>query len=270
MNDTSTICKNCSHEFEGKYCPGCGQKGKTGRITISQVFKDIRNHFIHFEQGFLYTIKELLLRPGLTIREYIEGKRVRHIKPVRFMFWATAISFLILHYLGFQEKLLQEIQARQGNPTNLPQQQHFAQKLSEMIMGHPSLLMLSLLPGIGLCSWLLFRKRGYNYAEHFTIGAFLMGALSLFSIFTNLISLYATNFEITQIAIVGSLQWLIWATYFAWAYRQIFPEGKRIVTWIKAISVLFLGYFVMIVVTTMLVATAFILFKPQIESLMNQ
>jgi hypothetical protein len=270
MNDANTICKNCSHEFEGKYCPSCGQKGKTGRITIRQVFKDIRNHFIHFEQGFLYTIKELLIRPGHTIREYIEGKRVRHIKPVRFMFWATAISFLVLHYLGFEEKLLQQIQARQGNPTNLPQQQHFAQKLSEMIMGHPSILMLSLLPGIGLCSWLLFRKRGYNYAEHFTIGAFLMGELSLFSVLTNLIFMYGAKFEITQMAVIGSLQWLVWAAYFAWAYRQISPEGKKVVTWIKGIGVLFLGYFVMIVVTMLGIATALTLFKPQIETWMNQ
>ncbi len=35
-----TVCKNCALEFEGKYCPECGQKASTKRFTTRILLKD--------------------------------------------------------------------------------------------------------------------------------------------------------------------------------------------------------------------------------------
>lgn len=255
-------CKNCNHAYEGKFCPECGQKAKTGRITMRQVLKDIRSHFINFDQGFLYTIKELATHPGHSIREYLEGKRVRHIKPLKFMFWATAISFLLSHYIGFQERLLQKIQE---NQVDKPQSQQFGRKITDLIMGYPSLLILSILPGIALCSWLFFRKKRYNYAEHFTINAFLLGEITLLSVIINILYLLWKDISLDQVAIIGTMQWLFWATYFGWAYGQLFNQEKKWVAWIKGIAVLFLGYVVLIILISIAAGIVLSLFKPQVE-----
>jgi len=258
-------CKNCLQSYEGKFCPECGQKAKTGRITITQVFKDIRSHFVHFEQGFLYTTKELIIRPGHSIKEYIEGRRARHTKPVKYMLWATAISFLVIHFLGFQEKLIEEIALSQGSG-NEEKSVQMGKNISDFLTRHPSLLMLSLLPGIAFCSWSLFRNKGFNYAEHFTIDAFLMGILSLASIITSSGFAFISEGSFNQMAIIGSLQWVVWAAYFAWAYRQLFPEGNKFVIWIKGILVLILGYLVLVIIGSVVLASMILTFGPQVES----
>lgn len=258
-----TTCKNCAAEYEGKFCPNCGQKAKTSRITFRQVFKDIRDQFVHFDQGFLYTIKELALRPGHSIREYVEGKRVRHVKPIKFMIWAAAISFFIAHFLGFQEHLVQRLQAEneaQGRSTQS------TQKLVEFIMGHPNILMLMTIPTIAFCAWLFFRKKRLNYAEYFSINAFLMGQLSIFSIATNIGFAFWRDLTPQHLALIGVLQWCVWTTYFGWAYSQFFNQPKKVIAWLKGVFVLMTGYILLILIIGLLATTVMYFFKPQIEA----
>lgn len=262
-----TLCKNCATEFEGKFCPECGQKAKTGRITIRQVFKEIQSHFIHFDQGFLFTIKEMTLRPGHTVREYIAGKRVQHVKPVKFMFWSTAISFLFTHYAGLQDKVLKQIENQSGAKPNTPQ---LGQKLSDFITGHPSLVILFILPAIAFCSWLFFRKKGYNYAEHFTVSAFLLGEMSLFSILISAGYLWLDRITLAQMAFIGSFQWVLWLIYYGWAYQQFFEGKQKFKTWLKADLVLIAGYTLMILVTMLLISTILFWYKPQVETWLAQ
>lgn len=259
-----TTCKNCAHEFDGKFCPHCGQKAKTSRITFRQVLQDVRAHFIHFDQGFLFTIKELATRPGHSIREYIAGKRVKHVKPLKFMFWASAISFLIINLLGFQEKLIKRLEAEQGVTVK---QHAFGQKFADFVMGHPSLMMFYILPGVAFCSWLLFRKKQLNYAEHFTLAAFLMGALSLISVFTNLVYLTMQNANLNQIAIIGVVQWLVWITYIGWVYSQFVEQPRKVGAWLKGALVLIGGYTVMILLSVLVASTMLYFFRDQITAL---
>ena len=265
---STIVCKNCSREFEGKFCPKCGQKAKTGRITIKQVFNDARQHFIHFDQGFLYTTKELVVRPGHSIREYIEGKRVRHIKPVRFMFWATAISFLIFHFVGLDQDLKQKMESQQSAMTSA-KAQIMSQKLFQVVTDHPAVLLLLMIPMITLWSWLLFRRKGYNYAEHFVLNSYLMGELSLAAIVTAPISKILSNYvsttwEITLFSVI------LWVIYYGWAYGQFFLSPRKIGVWLKgAISVL-LGYVLMIFAISILVFIVVLFFKSQLEAWLLQ
>ncbi|MCK6693727.1 MAG: DUF3667 domain-containing protein, partial [Thermoanaerobaculia bacterium] len=87
----------------------CGQKAKTKRITTKTVWEEVRKSVIHYDQGFSYTVLQLLRRPGHAIREYLEGKRVNHIKPVKFLLWSTAINFLVFHLLGLDAEMINSI-----------------------------------------------------------------------------------------------------------------------------------------------------------------
>jgi len=257
-----TTCKNCAFELEGKFCPRCGQKAKTGRITIRHVFNEARQHFIHFDQGFLYTIRELITRPGHTIREYIEGKRVRHIKPVKFMFWSTAINFLVLHFFRLDQEIMQKIAAQQSAPHSKASM--MSQKLGGFIFDHPSVLLFLMIPAIAFCSWLLFRRRGYNYAEHFVAGAFMMGEISLASIFTLPVSKFLNNISTSTLPMtffaVG-----IWVTYFGWTYDQLFPSENRLWTGVKGGLAILLGYLLLILMIGVLTTVIIIFFKPQLQ-----
>jgi len=56
-------CSNCNDALTGKYCSNCGQPVKVKRIDGHYIVHEIE-HVLHFERGILFTIKELLIRPG--------------------------------------------------------------------------------------------------------------------------------------------------------------------------------------------------------------
>ena len=97
MVDT-TICKNCNYPFKGNYCNHCGQAADTHKLSLHYIWHDLQHGLFHFDNGFFYTIKQLLTRPGHTIREFINGKRVRHFKPFSFVVVLATLYGLLYHY----------------------------------------------------------------------------------------------------------------------------------------------------------------------------
>lgn len=86
-----TTCKNCGTEFEGKYCPRCGQKASTRRIVTRDLFTDLIKKLIPWDKGFLFTLRRLMTSPGRMVRDYLDGHRVDYSKPLSFLFLVTAI-----------------------------------------------------------------------------------------------------------------------------------------------------------------------------------
>ena len=76
------ICKNCGHIYSGQFCNNCGQPSDTHKLNLHFIWHDLQHAFLHFDKGVLFTAKELFTRPGNSIREFIEGKRVKHFKPI--------------------------------------------------------------------------------------------------------------------------------------------------------------------------------------------
>ena len=257
-----TTCKNCTKEFKGRFCPKCGQKANTERITLRQVFQEARRHIFHFDQGFTYTMRELLLRPGHTIREYTEGRRAKHIKPLKFMLWATAIGFLLFHYSGLDQEMATKLVEQQKSNNQFAQ--NFSQKTIAFIMGHPSVMLFSMVPVIAFSSWLLFRRRGYNYAEHFVLNTYLMGELSLASIFTMPISKMISSMTTTTWPMT-MFSMTLWLGYFGWGYSQFFQTPKSIWPWVKAGLAILIGYLLLILLISILVIIAVTLFRSQLE-----
>ena len=63
-------CKNCKLEKDNKFCPNCWNPKELKRIDKEYIISEIGS-VLNFDKGILYTIKELLIRPGITIRKFI-------------------------------------------------------------------------------------------------------------------------------------------------------------------------------------------------------
>jgi len=97
-----TNCKNCDNVITGNFCSNCGQPVKLERIDRHYIVHEI-NHVLHFEKGIFYTIKELLIRPGQNVREFISENRSRLVKPIIFIIVTSLIYSIIVHFFHVED-----------------------------------------------------------------------------------------------------------------------------------------------------------------------
>ena len=99
-------CLNCGSTIQGKFCSNCGQEN----LEIHESFGHLMNHaisdYFHFDHQFFNTIKPLLFKPGYLTNEYMAGKRVKYLHPVKMYIFISIVYFL----LAFQQR---------ENPTNV-------------------------------------------------------------------------------------------------------------------------------------------------------
>ena len=98
MDSKSIVCKNCGFTVEASYCGNCGQKANTYRITWKELVHHLPHAILHLDEGFFYTLKQLTLRPGEALREYLAGKRKRYFNPfLMLLLTAGLCSYLYKH-----------------------------------------------------------------------------------------------------------------------------------------------------------------------------
>ena len=92
-------CLNCDTKVVGYFCHNCGQKNIEPKESVwhlvSFFFKDVT----HFDGKFFTSLKDLVFKPGFLSKEYIIGRRVRYLNPIRMYLFTSAIFFLIFFSL---------------------------------------------------------------------------------------------------------------------------------------------------------------------------
>ena len=71
------------------------------RINGKYVWSEISS-VLNFDKGIFYTIKELFVRPGQTVREFLIYDRKRLVKPIIFVIFSSVFFVLAQQILGFK------------------------------------------------------------------------------------------------------------------------------------------------------------------------
>lgn len=93
-------CLNCGTEFEGKFCPECGQSAETGRFTLKFIFSNLLAAIVSRDGGIGYTIKNLFTRPSQMIVDILDGKRRKYVSPFPTLFLALTLYVLVFTATG--------------------------------------------------------------------------------------------------------------------------------------------------------------------------
>ena len=94
-------CQNCNQHIAGNFCTNCGQK-KYKRIDRKYLIDELQYSVLHTNKGFFYSVKNLVINPGRTARNYLDGNRVNHYKPILLAFVLSTISaFVSFKVLNF-------------------------------------------------------------------------------------------------------------------------------------------------------------------------
>lgn len=155
------VCKNCNHEFSGKYCNYCGQSADTHPINLHFIWHDIQHGLFHYDKGIIYTTKELFTRPGHSIREFINGKRAKHFKPISMIIVLATFYGLLYHYFDINVFVSNDYSSNE-----LPS------KINHWMTNHYSWATLATIPLFALGTLICFRKQDYNYFEYLILNTF--------------------------------------------------------------------------------------------------
>jgi hypothetical protein len=93
--DTVQRCHNCGTEFSDNYCPRCGQRAEVGRVGWSSIKENIALLWGMDSRSFVYTLFQLLTRPGYLVRDYISGRCQVSFPPVKMLVIVSLFTFIV-------------------------------------------------------------------------------------------------------------------------------------------------------------------------------
>lgn len=220
----SNTCKNCDTEVTLNYCPNCGEPAKLKRINGHYIMHEIE-HVLHFERGILYTVRELFINPGQSIRDFISENRSRLVKPIIFIIVTSLIYTIISHYFHIEDEYIKQ----EGLPENFTYV-----KIIKWLQGNYGYM--NILAGGFVALWLkvFFKKYRYNFFELIIMLCFVLGISMLIFAFFALIE-GLTDIKLLNVAgIIGII-------YLTWAVGNFFEKNK-IGNYLKALLSYLLGF----------------------------
>jgi uncharacterized protein DUF3667 len=122
-----TNCENCGAGLTGPYCAHCGQPAVDYHRSFGSLLADAADAFFNLDARFFQSFGLLLFKPWRLTNEFVEGKRARHVHPLRVYLIASVTFFLVINFLSKNTHLKANRGTRHSNfslsataPTPLP------------------------------------------------------------------------------------------------------------------------------------------------------
>lgn len=93
-------CHNCGAAVDYHYCAVCGQETKLHVPSAREFIHEFVGHYVALEGRLWKTLAFLLFRPGFLTAEYIAGRRVRYVEPLRIYLTFSILFFAVLKFAG--------------------------------------------------------------------------------------------------------------------------------------------------------------------------
>lgn len=96
--DHKVKCLNCNKLYEESYnfCPNCGQKNKKVQLGLKFLINDFLAGSFNIDSRFWVSIRLLITSPGLLSREFLKGRHVGFLSPLRLYLLMSLFYFSLL------------------------------------------------------------------------------------------------------------------------------------------------------------------------------
>ena len=226
-------CLNCGTPLEGAYCHTCGQRARNPVGPIREWLEETLDALFSLDNRLWRTAKALAV-PGLLTTEYVAGRRVPYVSPLRLYLFVSVGYFLLAQVLGRTDLMF--VTASEGS------------NLAEIL---PRIMFFIVPAG----AWLLhglYRRQQRVYVEHLAFALHVHSAWYLLFAVSLLVSPADASPEALPNA--GPLTLLLVAlgvasrlsvfVYTFMALRRVYGQG-RLKTVLKS-ALFFLGYMVLL------------------------
>lgn len=234
MRDASH-CINCHRAIDvpdQKFCPSCGQPTPVHRIDWHFLGHELEHSVLHMDRGILYSLKELMLRPGHLIRDYLDGRRANQAKPLLLVMVMSAVVVILTKYLEGTGVLDSAVaagvagarEASTGASVDLVQAEKASRAAADLMNRYFAAFTLLLLPLEAAAFRLAFHRVGnLNYPEWLVITALL--TVQTFVFWAVLVVLHRW---IPQPAAWAVLLSMVYAVYSLVQFFQDYPRWKSV------------------------------------------
>lgn len=204
-------CATCGTHYEGNYCPRCGQSAKIGRYSFKKAFLLFLDVWGLGNRGMFRTIRDLILRPGYMIRDYLQGMQMAYFPPFKMFFLLVALSLIVETGLNVkmenrlkstQEQFVQGVNNAFAEKDNSSVtvadssdsvQDFISHEVNDWMMKHISIVTIVFLLLFSGPLYMFFRKSpaypNIRFSEFFVAMVYSMNMIDIFSIVTNFLCL---------------------------------------------------------------------------------
>lgn len=95
-------CLNCGDPTPGDYCRNCGQAKRKVAVSLGAMISDVVEDQLVLNRTLPRSLLYLITRPGFLTAEYVEGRIVRYVSPLRLYLATSVVFFLLLSFFGLR------------------------------------------------------------------------------------------------------------------------------------------------------------------------
>ncbi len=194
----SHICQNCGSDLSGNYCSNCGQEGKAAlnRSVFSLIHHFFEELFV-WDSRFFRSVKYIFIRPGFLTHEYISGRIVGYISPLKMFLFTSLVLFFIMiksdsdQYKalvtnGGEDDFLREFILEQQNKSS-NSAELFINNFNEQFNDNITIYIFIIMFLFSILLKIIYITKNYYYSEHivftlhfftFVLWSFLAGVMA--------------------------------------------------------------------------------------------
>jgi hypothetical protein len=230
----TSACLNCGAELTGKWCAQCGQRAAPVRPTLHELVHEATHELSHVDGKLVRTASLLLFRPGQLTAEFLAGKRVRSVSPIRLYLLCSLLFFGVVSLVPTGPL---HVSITRGGDAQLI-------KAADRVNRDPSLLvhafessfpkaMFLLMPFFALIVFAFYFRAERMYVPHFYFAVhFHAFAFVLLAVFEAISPIHSRATAIVKLLLLLGLY-----PYLAIALRRVYG-GRRWLTAAKTFAIL--------------------------------
>ena len=112
----TSVCRNCRTPLWGPYCSACGQRVLNLDLPLRHLLAEWASSVAAFDTRLLRTLWPLVRRPGFLTSEFLAGRRVRYVHPLKLYLAVSLVAFLVLAFSGRSMVVVSEADADVAAP----------------------------------------------------------------------------------------------------------------------------------------------------------
>lgn len=225
---TCVVCPNCGHQAE-HYCLHCGQKQHGEHPSLRHFARELVQETLSVEGRLFTTLRSVLTRPGQLTLDFLEGRRARHISPLRLFLIVFAIFFLVsseVFDMGERMRpiLRPSLEARAA-ARGLTVDQMIVESNATIIGGIKAMRAGTLVLS-SLWYWLLFRRQRPHFIDHVVLSLQLACFGLSIGILANLIARWTGSLAVDLVVALP-----LNVVYAALSAHRVYAQSWPAVAW---------------------------------------